>query len=537
MRPALLIIIMDFLLSSLLLFVGGSGGDSIKNSGGYYTMTPPEREWPSVNWQPKEFSLAAAEEYYTSSVLNEALQNLQKEQMQRDTKKDLDNKIQQLQKEVEERQWNLELEKNKNKNLNDSLAAKDKDIEKFKSRQDEILAELEGKKTENKNLQDDLRDLDNLGERLSAELHQHTTRLEEKITKEAHLTRQDIQNLHNHVDEFRKKSNADEEKNKKFQANLEAILNTLPESAHLLEQLQTSVSKLEQLYSKRERQLAELQESAKSNSNNTEEIKQKIDNLSNILSQINEITDSQRNIDNKAAEEKAKTNPQFAGVYDTRVKINNSYKVEEWFGWKETAKKSSTWGVLVNAGSSGQYLLSTMKNIGLQRDEIKHLTSFTLFYAKGGENSISAEYDNLSTVQGQYNIAATSLKQNFSSALKLYSDVKKIVSDFSTITSDCFIYSHSSLLSFSKLDTSKYQIEFTDNSSQVTIKDKSFLSKDKIESGDFLITKDGYLVGVMLSDTECHLITSADFAIKDTITIPLSPLSSFKKAILKFLET
>jgi len=478
MRPALLILMMDFLVASLLLYVTDSGSAHKK------MMTIPaqvamsvekDSVWGAITEMEKEWD-AEADNYYTDLLMADTDEK----------NKSIRNENDQLKDSIQKHQNDLETAEKEAQTFKRSLADKSDQIESMHS---EIV---ENKKSIEKN--------------------------KEKISEKEHF-------INSMQDQFTKQlSDAEKElmEQKQKAAEAESAMSSAEQAANSLLQKKTAelANKHEQLAVKEKELMEQKQKAAEAESdrNSAEQDLYVAKKLS-------------AELENQVSALLAQSKGLFSKANQSRVEIIVNLKSKGTIlGHNE--KDITTYPI--NVSVEGEiFAISHASSLGLNWDKI----SAKLENIKCTIKLTPISSSNVIDAQSLNSSCKIILTKNAGggTTLSLYKSLAEIRD---SAMGNLHIFKHSLKTSDLKVDpgaTFNYSQKTIDFNKEIT----DYASFHKPETGDFVVTGDGYLVGVMKDWKTCMLLTLEDISqggTKISYSSPesfLSSVSSYKSSCSK----
>ncbi len=311
-----------------------------------------------------------------------------------------------------------------------------------------------------------------------------------------------------------------------------AIEEHLPDNQKLLATLDSLNKQLTQAVSERnhiQQQLAALKDDeAKESSQRLEEFRQQLASLENTIAGIKS---GQQSVDDAASSALASSNREYGQITNARIEITNDFEDNDRiFAAQETF---TSYSVVVQRATGQEYILSLADSIGLKWGEFDDgLKKFNHLFAKRGDNPVSGSYQSLSPLNSVCRVTAITIDKTIPSSLKLYKSIEEIADP--RVSERMYLYSHKERTTFSRVDPNAVKFVFQGNLINFdTVNYSLFL---QFNAGDFVITDDGHLVGIMTDKETCQIIVESDLDNLGT-SFTLSDKDRFAEEVLKYQES
>ena len=201
----------------------------------------------------------------------------------------------------------------------------------------------------------------------------------------------------------------------------------------------------------------------------------------------------------------------FTIVTEARLNVTNTFEAERW-GPGDYGDKFET-SPLEVAVAGRHYLVASARNIGLfWRHFNKPMTKISLRLAKRGDNSYSEAYEEIHYLPKLCNIALITPRQQVKNPLILYRNLNEAFAN--SDPARMYSYSYNEKVTYAPLQ--QYNVRISQDRAKKRLNlafgGSKFADKRNLKEGDYLVTGDGHLLGLMINKDNCQIVTEEDFS-------------------------
>lgn len=490
MKPALLIIIMDFLLSSLLLFVGNGGSVHPQRSYGIFDGTQ------STAINKSEFDFSEAEESFKNKVKDFQIQDIQQTQM--DTSGENEKLVL----------------------LNNELALINKNLLASILQLEQKVKEEEREKKRAQAVGTDA--LAQIGDLKGAVSEMHIQLLlgqeeiakgQEKITEGQEAIKHLVIIKTDQIIDTQKQANH----RLSDLSDLVKTFNSLPYH-HETKELMDNLTKHQEIFIIQQTELLDRLEKIEKTNENLDKVSVLTDQLDILREDFAKTT---QKADSALADRIIKSSEQdvsqtFARATNARIELKHTFEnTRKWDNWVIDRDTFSTYPVIVALKNGEQRAIANAKNVGLRWNYFqKDMKEVSHSIAKRGDNPWSGRYDSIGTLFSPHCDVVIIKNQNkIDRPLQLYTTIRDAFDN--SDTDNLYIYKHDKISSFVKLSSSDIAIEHVNVTNEIRFVPQNMKqympdSLSSLQTGDYLITKSGYLLCIMMANRSCKVILEDD---------------------------